>query len=228
MEIIKSTGEKEVFQKDKFCLSVKRAGAPHDLVENVCSIVEKELKPDISTTEIFRAASRYLLKENLAVGMRYNLRRGIMELGPAGFRFEQFIEALMKTLGYETRRDVVVEGQCVSHEVDVVAIKDDRHYLMEMKYHNSWGIKTGIETTMYAYARLLDIAPREERREQYSKFHALWLVTNAKFTSKAIEYGTCQKLTMTGWDYPKDGNSLELLIRSTKTYPVTVLPSVDR
>lgn len=228
MEITKSSGEKEAFSKDKFCLSIERAGAPHDLVENVCALVEKELKPDISTTEIFRHASQYLLKKNLAVGMRYNIRKGMMELGPAGFRFEQFVEALMKILGYETERDVIIQGQCVSHEVDVAAHKGDQHYLMEMKYHNDWGTKTGIETVMYAYARFLDIAPLEGRREQYSKLHSLWLVTNAKFTTKAIEYGKCQKLTMTGWNYPESNLNLESLIRDNAAYPVTILPSVDR
>ena len=45
IEIIKSTGEKESFDKVKLCESIKHAGAPQDLADTVCSLVEKEVIP---------------------------------------------------------------------------------------------------------------------------------------------------------------------------------------
>jgi len=227
MEIIKSSGEKEAFSREKFCSSLEKTGATRDVVEAVCKAVEKTLTPGITTSEIFRTASQHLLKENPKIGIRYNLKKGIMELGPAGFRFEQYVEAIVRSLGYETQRDIIMQGECVSHEIDVLAHKGDLHYLMEMKYRNDLGTKTGIEVAMYAYARLLDIIPIQEKREQEKKEHRMWIVTNAKFTGKAIQFGECRKIKMTGWSYPKGHENLESIARDNLLYPVTVLPSVD-
>ena len=92
MEIVKSTGEKVLYDEDKFCTSLARTGAPQELVEEVCDVVDKHLTPGMTTLDIFRKASTYLMKRSPHIGIRYNLKKGLMELGPAGFRFEQFVE----------------------------------------------------------------------------------------------------------------------------------------
>ncbi|MAZ40747.1 hypothetical protein CL654_01345 [bacterium] len=227
MKVIKDTGEEENFSKDKFCSSLRDAGAPEKLVGTVCSTVEKELEPGVTTSEIFRRASQYLVKENLYVAGRYNLKKGMRELGPAGFLFEQFLEVILKSMGYTTKRNVMMEGECVPHEIDVIAKKDGNHYLIEAKYHNMRGAKIHIDTTMYADARLEDIYRLQEVKEREQATHSMWLITNTKFTSKAITYGKCRGIKMTGWDYPgKD--SLAKIISEHVLYPVTVLPSIDK
>ena len=82
---------------------------------------------------------------------------------------------------------------------------------------------------MYGDARMADIARLEESagREKDIKSHILWLFTNTKFTSKAIDYAKCRDIKLTGWNYPAD-KSLENLILDKKIYPITVLPSVSR
>ena len=49
MEIVKASGEKEAFDKNKFCNSLKKTGAPEDLVANVCALVEEEVWPGMTT-----------------------------------------------------------------------------------------------------------------------------------------------------------------------------------
>ncbi len=227
MDVTKVSGNRESYSREKLCASLEGAGAPKGLVEKVCKTIEEEITPEVSTQYIFRAASRYLLKKNLSSAIRYNLKKGIMELGPAGFHFEHYVEAIVQSQGYITKRNVMMNGECATHEIDVIAQKEDEHFLMEMKFRNSQKVKTGIEVAMYAYARLLDITPVLKEREQRETPHAMWLVTNAKFTSNAITYGKCRKLKMTGWNYPKGRESLESIIKENTLYPVTVLPSVD-
>src|SRR3989338_821436 len=110
MEITKASGEKESFSKDKLCGSLEAAGGPRQPGDEACKIISENLPPGATTTEIWRRALRYLVKKNVAVAARYNIRHGLVALGPAGFLFEQFIEALLKTLGFETKRNQVIRG----------------------------------------------------------------------------------------------------------------------
>ena len=229
MEIIKSTGIREKFNKDKLCGSLEKAGAPADLAKKVCDLTEKNISPGESTAKIFRTALDYLIKEDLNLVASYGLRRAIGEFGPAGFLFEQYVEIILQAHGYETKRNVMMKGACVEHEVDVSAKKDGAHYIVEAKYRNEPGIKTHIDVVMYGDARMADIARFEEAagREKDIQSHILWLFTNTKFTEKAIAYAKCRNIRLTGWNYPAD-KSLENLILNKKIYPITVLPSISR
>ena len=229
MEIIKSAGNREKFNKDKLCGSLEKAGAPVDLAKKVCGLTEKNISPGESTTKIFRTALDYLVKEDLNLAASYGLRRAIGEFGPAGFLFEQYIEIILQTYGYQTNRDIMMRGACVDHEVDVSAQKDGAHYIVEAKYRNEPGIKTHIDVVMYGDARMTDIARFEESagREKGIQSHILWLFTNTKFTEKAIAYAKCRGIRLTGWNYPAD-NNLEKLILNKKIYPLTILPSIGR
>jgi len=222
MDVIKESGEKEVYNKEKFCSSLREAGAEEGMVQNVCTLLEKDLTTDITTSEIFRRASKYLHGENIHVAARYNLKRGIQNLGPAGFHFEHLVEVILQTLGFQTKRNQILDGQCVSHEVDVLGEKDGTIYILEAKYHNQYGVKSHIDDVIYAEGRMEDIC-----RKNPSKSFKVWLVTNTKFTEKAINYGRCRNLKLTGWNYPK-GESLEELISFHLLYPITVLPSVEK
>lgn len=224
MKITKASGEQQTYSRIKFCRSLRKSGATKEVIDRVCREVEKELKPGVSTDVIFQKASRRLRKESSVLAAKYSLKRGIMELGPAGFLFEQYVAAILREYGYETKTNKIMRGRCVSHEIDVVAFYKNKHYLMELKYHNSQGIKTDLKVIMYMQARLEDIAERQKQRESFE--HTAWLFTNTKFTSKAIAYGECRGVKMTGWKYPKK-ESLEQFIEQKALYPVTVLPSVN-
>ncbi|MEK7134223.1 MAG: restriction endonuclease [Patescibacteria group bacterium] len=227
MQIIKATGETEQFNKGKFCKSLERAGAPKEVVGEVCSLVAEELKPGMTTNDIFRQASKYLARKNISAAARYNTKRGIANLGPAGFVFEQFVEIVLHELGYKTARNKFVKGMCVSHEVDVLAWKGGEHVIVEAKYHNQPNTKTHIDQVMYADARLMDIERAHEKNGERGVRHTIWVFTNTKFTEKAIRYAKCRNMRLTGWGYPAKEN-LEILVDRFLLHPVTVLPSVDR
>jgi Holliday junction resolvase-like predicted endonuclease len=227
MDIIKATGEKEPFDKDKLCESIKQAGAPDALAENVCALVAQKATPEITTSQIFRKAVSYLVKEDIHVTAKYSLRRGIDDLGPAGFLFEHYVETIMQAYGYETERNVIMKGRCISHEVDVIARKGTQVCLIEAKYRNERGAKTHIDQVMYADARLIDIASKHTDKTFDQDHYHMWMVTNTKFTDKAIRYGQCRRMRIIGWNYPGKGNLADLIIEK-KLYPITVLPSVSQ
>ena len=227
MDIRKETGEKEPFNKRKLCISLKKAGAPAGLAEEVCERVAGELPPGATTSRIFRTALRYLTKENPAAAARYSVKRGIAELGPAGFLFEKFVETILRAKGYATRRNVFMRGKCIRHEIDILAKKDSEHVLVEAKYHNTPSLKTHVDVVMYADARLVDIEKERRTKERREVPHIMWLFTNTRFSGQAVRYARCRRIRLTGWNYPK-GEGLEDLVHRHGLYPVTALPSVDR
>jgi len=223
MLITKSTGGEEKFSKDKLCNSFVAAGAPIDLAKNVCNLVQKDIKPSLNTNRIYRMALSHLMKEDIDIAVRYSLRRGLARLGPAGFLFEQYIEALFQAHGYKTKRNQIVQGACVDHEIDVMLETKNKTILIEVKYRNESKIKTHLDVVMYADARRMDI---QEYQKKQGKQYDMWLITNTQFTDKSIQYGSCKnQMKLIGWDYP-NGRSLEDMIIEKKVFPVTVLPYI--
>lgn len=224
MDVLKASGGREKFSRDKLCRSLQLAGAPENVVQKVCGLVEKDLQVGASTAQIEKKAAQYLSKEDILLAAHYKLRSAIMELGPAGFFFEEYIAALLREYGYETKLNQTLQGKCLAHEIDILAEKEQKHDFIEAKYHNQRGVKTDVHVAMYTYARLLDLKAAHEQFEE--KTHGAWVVTNTKFTQSAITYASCMGLKMTGWSYPK-GESLEQLIVQKALYPITVLPSAN-
>lgn len=223
----KASQEKETYDPKKLARSFTRAGATPALARSVREHVERELRPDMSTEDVFAKASKRLLHEDPVVAAKYSLKRAIMELGPAGFLFEQYVGAILRAYGFATKLNQTMRGKCTTHEIDVVAEKGNEHFLLEAKYHNERGIKSDIKTIMYTYARLLDIEEVQKKKEGGKFAHRAWLFTNTKLTSKAAAFGRCRGIRMTGWRHPQ-GEGLETLIETKGLYPVTILPGVDQ
>jgi hypothetical protein len=228
MEIINQSGEREAYEPAKLCYSLEQAGISADAAQQVCLAIEEKIEPGVSTTKIFRAALRQLIKheKDIEIIARYSLRRAVDALGPAGFLFEQYVEAVLQAHGYETQRNITMMGECVEHEVDVYAEKDGVGYIIEAKYHNERGVKTHIDKVMYADARLQDIR-RRKAKDGDTRTYLMWIVTNTAFTHKAIDYASCRDLKLIGWKNSHDG-SLQKMAMKKKIYPITVLPSLTQ
>lgn len=228
MDIIKASGEKQKFSREKLYRSLKRAGAQPKLAEEVSKEVAKSVYPEISSEKVLEQALCCLRKENPILAARYNLKRAIMELGPTGYPFEKYVAEILKEYGFTTKVGQIVKGHCVNHEIDVIAQKGKKHFMIECKYHNSRGARSDVKVVMYTYARFLDIKKVWEKIPGHQYFvHRAWLVTNTKCTSQAIRYARCVGLKIISWRYPKN-ESLEYLIEKKGLYPITVLPSLKR
>jgi hypothetical protein len=131
----------------------------------------------------------------------------------------------LKEYDYEIKVHNILRGHCVSHEIDVIATKENKSYMIECKYHNLPGIYTGIREALYTYARFLDLCQGYEKGFCQG-FEQPWLVCNTKFSEDAIQYASCRGVKLVGWSYPID-NSLEMMIEKKKLYPITMIRSLD-
>jgi hypothetical protein len=225
--VLKYAGERELFSIAKLEQSLVRSGADASTVTRVVEHIIPELKDGTKTSAIYRHAFAILKKNEYTAALRYSLRRAVAQLGPSGFPFEKFIAEILRRKGYRARTGVVLPGLCVSHEVDVLAEKDNRHIFVECKFHNQEGIKSDVKVALYVHARFLDLQKRHEQvGEPALNIHEGWLVTNTKLTRDAIQYAKCAGLNLIGWDYPHEGNLQDLIVE-TGVHPLTCLTNLS-
>ncbi len=189
-------------------------------------IVMGSIREGMATKDIYRLAYRVLKRESRPVATRYRLKQALMELGPSGYPFERLVGALFRADGYRVQVGVVVSGQCVRHEVDVLAEMEHIHAMAECKYHNRPGEKSDVKTAMYVSARFDDIRRRYASTPELRDIPVeAWLITNTKFSTDAIAFGTCVGLHLMAWGFPTH-NSLQERIERLHLYPVTSLISL--
>lgn len=226
VNIIKANGDRVPFDAQKLRNSLRRSGASNASVDNIVQTISNELFTGISTKEIYKKAFALLKKNNRTHAGRYHLKKGIQQLGPSGFPFEKYVSEILKWEGYRVQTDQVVAGQCVNHEIDIIAEKDNWHFMIECKFHNQPGYKCNVKIPLYIHSRFLDVEKQWSKKEGHqTKFHQGWVATNTKFTGDAIQYGTCAGLYLLGWNFPKKG-SLKERIDKSGLHPVTCLTTL--
>ncbi|MFM1878248.1 MAG: hypothetical protein RLZZ241_1114 [Bacteroidota bacterium] len=220
-KILKSTGEEVRFSEQKLRRSLKHSGASSEIINSIVATLLAEMYPGITTREIHNRAFTLLKSHRNAFASRYKLKRALYELGPSGFPFEKFVSALLNHSGYDTKTNEIIQGNCVSHEVDVVARNGGSITLIECKFHSDESRKCNVKIPLYISARYQDIIQYHRTKRPEMEFKPGWVVTNTRFTTDAEVYGKCMGLYLLSWDFPR-GTSLKDRIDQHRLYPITV------
>ncbi|MEO9885770.1 MAG: restriction endonuclease [Balneola sp.] len=226
--IIKASGEQEAFSESKLRHSLSSSGADKQIIDHILRSINEMLYEGISTQKIYKEAFRLLKNRSHRSAAHYKLKEALLELGPTGYPFEKFVGELLSVLGYKTEVGVIVEGDCVSHEIDVIAEKDNEHFMIECKFHNRKGHTCNVKIPLYIQSRFKDVEKKWSKQPDHlHKDHRGWVVTNTRFTEDALQYGTCTGLKMLSWDYPKK-EGLKDLIQKVNLHPVTSLLTLTK
>jgi Holliday junction resolvase len=226
--ITKSSGEQVPFDPNKLRRSLERSMADKDVIERVLNDVLNSLYEGMTTKQIYRQAFALLRKSSASSAARYKLKNAIMELGPAGFAFEKFVAEILNNTGYEARTNIILEGKCVKHEVDVIAERGNVRSMIECKFHSDPGKNSDVKIPLYIQSRFNDVQHVWKLDPQHEgKTFEGWVVTNTRFTSDAIQYATCSGLKLISWDYPK-GTSLRERIDRSGLHPITSLTTMTK
>ncbi len=213
--VIKRNGEREPFSEDKVFRSMKRVGVPHELRHEAMAEIKKDLHGDITTDDIYQRILNFLEPRDRKSSIRFNLRQAMFDLGPTGYPFEQYLARIFRDQGYQVEVGTTLQGDCVTHEIDLLLIKDNSRQIVEAKFHNSRNTKSDIQTALYTYARFLDV-------KQKNDIDNVWLITNTKLSQDAIVYTQCKGMPAIAWNYPNEGN-LQDLVEKPEMYPITIL-----
>lgn len=239
--VINSKGEKELFSFQKVYRSARRAGASNELAKKIAEIIERNAFSGIKTSDIFQRVRKLLLEKNSKSALRFSLKQAMQKLGPTGFPFEKYIGEVLSSTGFEVKINQHLPGFCISdYEIDFVAKKENSPpttfrtkvvrgliYIGECKYRNLTGERVRSKDALANYARFLDILKGnyfKARKCQGFKIKTM-MVTNTKFTKRAMGYSQCMEVELLGWNCPKT-RGLEYLIEKHKLYPITILPSL--
>ncbi len=227
LKIIKNTGELVSFDPEKLKQSLLRSGASLLNAEYVTDKINKSIVNGMSSHKIYRQAYELLRKQSGRVASRYKLKKAIFEMGPTGYPFERLISELLKQNGYETDSGIIMNGNCIQHEVDVYARKNNKIIFAECKFHNDAKKKSDVKVSLYVKSRFEDLKAKKEKETGDNHIFEGWIVTNTRFTSDATNYGICSGLKLISWDYPKNGN-LRQLIDSAGLHPITTMRSITK
>jgi len=226
--IIKADGTNEVFDPVRLTSSMKRAGAGEHTAKHIAETITETVTQGALSRDIYARAFALLRKEGRPVAARYALRRALLELGPTGHPFEDFISHLFRAEGWQVETRKIMQGRCVAHEVDLYASHPEQgvYLAAELKYHNDPGYKTDLKVALYVKSRFDDIFSCDAKTRICPIDRGL-LVTNTKFSSEAIAYSECAGVELLGWGYPTD-NNLFMRMSRAKVYPITTLTGLSR
>ena len=129
--VIKSDGNTETINPDKIINSLIKSGCTRKQAEMAFDHIKGNMHDGTTTEEIHNMAYDFLEGMEHRLAIKYSLKKAIMGLGPQGFVFERFIAKILSNYGYETNVGLMIRGFCINHEVDVVATKDNRVFLIE-------------------------------------------------------------------------------------------------
>ena len=226
MLVKKNSGELIPYNPNALKRSLTKSGAKKEEVEDVFEKISKDLYEGITTRELYRIAFQYLKDYRSSYAARYSLKRALRDLGPEGYYFEMWFARVMQAAGYETIHSETVQGNAVTHEIDVVAAKENQLIFCECKFRNDEEAKISVTTPMYFLSRMKDV-------EQHT-YHFFgrdmkpskgYLVTNAYLTTDSIEFANYYGIGLISWDYPEN-KSIKYLVDNAGLYPVTCLTTL--
>lgn len=228
INIVKKSGDIVAFDVEKLINSLRRVHASEDIIQQIVSEIQSAIYEGITTKKIYQIAFDMLKKQSRVSASKYKLKNALLELGPSGFPFEKLVGKLMAHEGFATEVGIIVPGNCVSHEIDVIAQKEDNHYFIECKFHSDQGRFCNVKIPLYVNSRFLDVEKQwKEQKSNEGKISKGGVYTNTRFTSDATQYGKCAGLLMASWDYPF-GNGLKERIDKSGLHPLTALTTLTK
>lgn len=228
MKVTKYNGELVDYNPKALKISLTKSGASKEEVEEVFELLSKDIYDGIGTQDLYNLAFESLKRYRNSYAARYSLKKALRDLGPEGYYFEKYIKRLMESVGFQAVNGQTVQGDAVTHEIDVIAQKDEVLYFCECKFRNDIDAKISVTTPMYFMSRMIDV---KNRTFTYfgKTLHPTkgFLVTNAYLTSDSVDWAKHYNIGMISWNYP-DQMSLKYLIDNLAIYPVTCLTSLTK
>ena len=227
MKVVKYSGDTVDFNSNKLLKSLLKAGANPEQAQHIISTISAQLFDGMATKQIYKMAFALLKKNSNAHAARYNLREAIRMLGPAGFYFEKYIARLFESEGYKTKTNLVLQGKCITHEIDVLIQKDSEMGMVECKFHAGREVASDVKVPMYILSRSNDLKTKSHSFfDSKSPLTSCWIVTNNRFTADAITFANCSGLQLLSWNYPEN-NCLKSKTDQNKLYPITCLTTLS-
>jgi Holliday junction resolvase-like predicted endonuclease len=224
--VTKADGSKQPFDKQKIINTCLRLQATLEQAQSIADKIEARAYDGIPTKKILQMVFLYMKKYRPAIGYQIDLRQAIAMLRSKP-DFEVYTAKLFEALGYKVETNLIIQGKCVEHEIDVVARKDNEIILVEVKHHVNHHTYSGLEVFLQLNSTLEDLREGYETGKNNFRFTKAILICNTKVSEHAKRYALCKGLEFIAWKFPPE-KGLERIIEGYKLYPITFLKGIER
>lgn len=226
VSVIKADGSRQLFNQEKIIRTSIRMGASRVEAENIADEVEAKIYDGIETKKVLKMVFKLLEKYKPAFKNRIDLRRALSLLKSKP-DFERFIQILLSEHGYKVTPNRIIRGKCVEHEVDAIAGKNGRNYIVEVKHHYNYHTSTGLDESRISRAVFEDITEGFELSLNKFKIDKAMIICNTKLSRHAEKYARCRGIDYICWSHPKESD-LQTMVEKKKLYPVTYCKGMNK
>jgi hypothetical protein len=224
--VTKADGSKQPFDKQKIINTCLRLQATPEQAQSIADKIEAKAYDGIPTKKILQMVFQYMKKYRPAIGYQIDLKQAIAMLRSKP-DFEIFVAKLFEAMGYEVDTNLIIQGKCIEHEIDVVARKGNEIILVEVKHHVNHHTYSGLDVFLQLNSTLEDLKEGYESGKNSFKFTRAILICNTKVSDHSRRYALCRGLEFIAWKFPPE-KGLERLIEEYKLYPITFLKEIER
>jgi Holliday junction resolvase-like predicted endonuclease len=224
--VTKADGSKQPFDKQKIINTCLKLQATQEQAQSIADRIEAKAYDGIPTKKILQMVFQYMKKYRPVIGYQIDLRQAISMLRSKP-DFEIFVAKLFEAMGYRVETNLMVLGECIEHEIDVIAKNENEIILVEVKHHVNHHTYSGLDVFLQLNSTLEDLKKGYESGKNNFKFTRAILICNTKVSDHARRYALCKGLEFIAWKFPQE-NGLERLIEEYKLYPITFLKEIER
>ena len=224
--VTKADGSKQPFDKQKIINTCLRLQASLEQAQSIADKIEARAYDGIPTKKILQMIFLYMKKYRPAIVYQIDLRQAIAMLRSKP-DFEIFVAKLFEAMGYGVETNLIIQGKCVEHEIDVVARKEEEVIPVEVKHHVNHHTYSGLDVFLQLNSTLEDLREGYEIGKNNFRFTKAILICNTKVSEHAKRYALCKGLEFIAWKFPSE-KGLERIIEEYKLYPITFLKGIER
>ena len=224
--VTKADGSKQPFDKQKIINTCLRLQATLQQAQSIADRIEAKAYDGIPTKKILQMIFTYMKKYRPVIGYQIDLRQAIAMLRSKP-DFEIFVSKIFESLGYKTKTNLIIQGKCIEHEIDIVASKENETILVEVKHHVNHHTYSGLDTFLQLNSTLEDLKEGYKEGKNNIDFKDAILVCNTKVSEHAKRYAICKGIKFIAWKYPEE-KGLERIIEENKLYPITLIKDLER
>jgi Holliday junction resolvase-like predicted endonuclease len=224
--VTKADGSKQPFDKQKIINTCLRLQATPEQAQSIADKIEAKAYDGIPTKKILQMVFQYMKKYRPAIGYQIDLKQAIAMLRSKP-DFEIFVAKLFEAIGYEVETNLIIQGKCIEHEIDVVARKGNEIILVEVKHHVNHHTYSGLDVFLQLNSTLEDLREGYKAGKNKFRFTKAILICNTKVSEHAKRYALCKGLEFIAWKFPLE-RGLERIIEENKLYPITFLREIER
>jgi hypothetical protein len=220
----KADGSLQQFDAAKVLKTCLRLGASRRSAEKITLEIEEQIHDGTRTQDILQMIYSKLPLLKPAILHLTDLRKALSLIRPRAF--EVYIQQLLREQGYKVNPNQIIQGKCITHEVDAIASKEDQVYLVEIKHHVNYHSLTGLDESRIARAVFEDVTDGYQEGMNSLQINRAMIVTNTKFSDHSLQYSKCRGIDQIGWSFPIN-KGLQDLIEEKHFHPLTCLKGLD-